>query len=82
MNITAESFNVAWVVIVAIITSTAWLIRLESVTKQNSHDVQEVKEDLKIAKAEHGLVNSKVMDQLMEIKVNLAKIMGKLNIDE
>lgn len=71
----------------------AWLIRLEEVSKQNTREISNVanqatkevdlvKQDLIVVKAKVDILEDKVMGQLIEIKVTLAKIMGRLNIDE
>lgn len=82
MNITADLINLLLAIGTPAIAFVAWLIRLESVSKQNAHDVEQQKQDLVVIKAKVEVLEDKVMDQLMEIKVTLAKIMGRLNIEE
>lgn len=59
---------------------TIWLVRLEGLTKQNAKDIDRVEGDLKTLRASHEMLDSKVVEQLAQVRESLARIEGYLGV--
>lgn len=67
--------------ITAAVVAIAWLVRLEYLGKTNTRDIETLNLRVITLEAKHDALDSKVVDQLTEIKISLAKIEGKLGIE-
>lgn len=65
----------------AAVIGIAWLVRLEYLGKTNQRDIDELKTQVVTLTANYHALDSRVVDQLTEIKISLAKIEGKLGIE-
>lgn len=63
------------------VIAIAWMVRLEYLGKTNQRDIEELKILNATQAAKHDALDSRMMDQLTEIKISLAKIEGKLGIE-
>ena len=79
MEITSDS---VLTLVFAFIAGIVWLVRLEYMTKSNSKSIDELQTKVEVIEVRHQALDSKVMDQLTQIKISLAKIEGKLGIED
>lgn len=64
------------------VAGIAWLVRLEYLGKTNARDIEKLNLRVIAQEVKHEALDSRVMDQLTEIKISLAKIEGKLGIEK
>lgn len=64
--------------IIATIGVVVWLVRLEGKVKQNTERNAETQKDVDTLRVRHESLDSKIVDQLSQVREDLAEIKGYL----
>jgi hypothetical protein len=73
MKDTVQLLSEAWPILISVVGLIAWLVRLES-------QVQAMRVEHEQLKTRHEALDSKVMEQLTQVRESLARIEGKLGV--
>lgn len=69
-----------WPLLSAVIGLTAWLVRLEGKVKRAEDRSSDTSSDLDKLAGKHDQLSSKVVGELAEVRVSLARIEGFLQV--
>lgn len=69
-----------WPILISILGLVVWLVRLEGRIGQVAHDNTETQKDIDNLRVRHESLDSKIVQQLSEVRESLARLEGALGI--
>ena len=76
-----EDINTYWPIFVTGVAALVWLVRLEGKVGANERGIDRLNDWSHLMEEKHANLDSKIVNQLSEIKQSLARLEGKLGVD-
>lgn len=74
--------ELAWQPVLSVIAIVVWLVRLEGKVKQCEDSAIRHERWQEVMDEKHSNLDSKIVDQLGQIRESLARLEGKLGVDD